>query len=196
MTDRRGPDDRIDRLMGAARRLPVEIEPDKDLWPGIEARITGSEAPAGGRSRWIVGGAIAAGLALIALTSTITIWLTEEPAQVIVRQAPTNAGIARVAGTATFGAAYALGPKYEMARQGLKRDLDAQMEALPPETREIVQKNLAQIRSAMDEINQELEADPNNVLLQRLLMTAYQDELTVLMNMNRMMQTLPTRTEI
>ena len=70
------------------------------------------------------------------------------------------------------------------------------MEALTPETREVVQRNLDQIRRAMDEINKELEADPNNVLLQRLLMNTYQNEMAVLMNVNRMMQTLPTRTEI
>ena len=83
-----------------------------------------------------------------------------------------------------------------MARSELARDLDEQMEALTPETRDIVQRNLNQIRRAMDEINEELAADPNNVLLQRLLMTTYQDELAVLMNVNRMMQTLPMRTEI
>jgi hypothetical protein len=196
MTDREGSDKRIDRLMEAARRLPEDLPLDRDLWPDIEARIHGIDTSQSGRSRWFVAGALAAGLALVAVSSLVTTWLIDEPAPIIVRQAPLPAGAVRAARTATFGSAYALGPKYEMARSELARDLDDQMEALTPETRDIVQRNLNQIRRAMDEINEELAADPNNVLLQRLLMTTYQDELAVLMNVNRMMQTLPMRTEI
>jgi hypothetical protein len=182
--------------MEAARHLPDDLSLDRDLWPDIEARIHGVDTSQSGRGRWFVAGALAAGLALVAVSSLVTTWLIDEPAPIIVRQAPLPAGAVMAARTATFGSAYVLGPKYEMARNDLARDLDEQMEALTPETRDIVQRNLGQIRRAMDEINEELAADPNNVLLQRLLMTTYQDELAVLMNVNRMMQTLPTRTEI
>lgn len=196
MTDRQGPDERIDRLMNAARSLPDDLPLERDLWPEIEARIQGVDASAPNRGRWMLGGALAAGLALVAMSSLVTSWLIDEPAPIIVRQAPLHDGAAVAARTATFGSANVLGPKYETARNDLTRDLDAQLEALTPETREVVQRNLDQIRRAMDEINKELEADPNNVLLQRLLMTTYQNEMAVLMNVNRMMQTLPTRTEI
>jgi hypothetical protein len=196
MTNREGPDKRIDRLMEAARHLPDDLPLDRDLWPGIEARIQGVEVSRPGGRRWVLAGALAAGLALVAVSSLVTTWLIDEPAPIIVRQAPLPVGAVLAARTATFGSGYVLGPKYEMARNNLARDLDEQMEALTPETRDIVQRNLGQIRRAMDEINEELAADPNNVLLQRLLMTTYQDELAVLMNVNRMMQTLPTRTEI
>ena len=196
MTDRHGPDKRIDRLMEAARSLPDDLPLDRDLWPEIEARIHGVETSQPGRQRWYMAGALAAGLALVAVSSLVTTWLIDEPTPIIVQQAPLPLGAVQVARTATFGSAYALGPKYEMARNDLARDLDEQMEELTPETRDVVQRNLGQIRRAMDEINEELAADPNNVLLQRLLMTTYQDELAVLMNVNRMMQTLPTRTEI
>jgi hypothetical protein len=196
MTDRHEADKRIDRLMKAARRLPDNLPPDRDLWPGIEARLQGVETSQHGRGRWLMAGALAAGLALVAVTSVVTTWLIEEPVPIIVRQAPLPEGAVLVARTATFGSAYTLGPKYEMARNDLTRDLDEQLDALTPETRDVVQRNLSQIRRAMDEINEELAADPNNVLLQRLLMTTYQDELAVLMNVNRMMQTLPMRTEI
>ncbi|MGI9263374.1 MAG: hypothetical protein ACR2QU_00505, partial [Gammaproteobacteria bacterium] len=181
----------------AARSLPDDLPPDRDLWPRIEARIQGGvETSPRNRGRWMLGGALAAGLALVAMSSLVTSWLMDEPAPIIVRQAPLHDGAALAARTATFGSDYVLGPKYETARNDLASDLDAQMEALTPETREVVQRSLSQIRRAMDEINKELAADPNNVLLQRLLMTTYQDEMAVLMNVNRMMQTLPTRTEI
>ena len=60
----------------------------------------------------------------------------------------------------------------------------------------MVRRNLEQIRSALNEINQALSDDPNNVLLQQLLLAAYQDELAVLTEVNRMARSLPTRKEI
>jgi hypothetical protein len=147
---------------------------------------------------WRLGGAIAAALALVAITSTITVWVVDRQPPVIVSQAPAPAGLARPARTveATFGPEYALGPKFERARQQLSRDLDEQLESLSPETREVVNKNLAQIRQALAEINGSLADDPGNVLLQQLLMAAYQDEMAMLMEVNRMAQSLPTRKEI
>ena len=97
---------------------------------------------------------------------------------------------------ASFGADYTLGPRYQRARQLLTRDLDRQLEALPEETRALVERNLGQMRAALAEINEALAQDPNNVLLQQLLLAAYQDELAVLMDVNRLARTLPTRTDI
>ena len=138
------------------------------------------------------------GSSAVAITSTITVWVVDRQAPVIVSQAPAPAGLARPARTvaATFGPEYALGPKFERARQQLSRDLDEQLESLSPETREVVEKNLAQIRQALAEINGSLADDPGNVLLQQLLMAAYQDEMAMLMEVNRMAQSLPTRKEI
>ncbi len=60
----------------------------------------------------------------------------------------------------------------------------------------MVERNLAQIREAVKEINQALEDDPGNILLQQLLMAAYQDEMDVLANVNRMARAVPSRNEI
>ena len=99
---------------------------------------------------------------------------------------------------ASFGPSFTLGPKYEDARASLAGDLEERLEALPPETREVVTRNLGAIRQAVDEINTALEADPGNLLLQRLLMDAYHDELAVLANVRRLSETLsnPQRNEI
>lgn len=200
MNDRRGPADGEDRVMRAASALPDEIRPRRDLWPEVAARIAADEAAPTGRGRWRMLGAVAAALALVTLSSAVTLWLTDRPEPVIVRQAPPVGGLATPARTlplqASFGAGYTLGPRYERARQDLTRDLDQQLAALPEDTRALVNRNLTQIREALAEINEELSEDPNNVLLQQLLLAAYQDELAVLMNVNRMAQTLPTRTEI
>ena len=200
MNERQGPGGSDDRLMQTARALPREIEPERDLWPEIAARIGAEEAPLAGRNRWRLAGAVAAAVALVAVSSLMTLWLVDEPAPVVVRQGPPAGGLALPARSvpleASFGAGYTLGPRYERARNELTRDLDRQLAALPEDTRALVNRNLAQIREALAEINDELSEDPNHGLLQQLLLATYQDELAVLMNVNRMAQTLPTRTEI
>ncbi|MDH4031471.1 MAG: hypothetical protein OEU49_11530 [Chromatiales bacterium] len=198
MTEHSGNDGSQDRWTAQAGRLPRDIEPERDLWPEIEARISIADESRIVNGGWRLGGAIAAALALVAITSTITVWVVDRQPPVIVSQAPAPAGLARPARTveATFGPEYALGPKFERARQQLSRDLDEQLESLSPETREVVNKNLAQIRQALAEINGSLADDPGNVLLQQLLMAAYQDEMAMLMEVNRMAQSLPTRKEL
>ena len=187
-----------DRLLEAARRLPDSIAPEGDLWPAIEARISGAERAPDRRRGWRFAAGIAAALALVAVSSLLTRWLLDEPPPVVV-QGPAAAGLAvpaRMPAEASFGADYTLGPRYQRARQLLTRDLDRQLEALPEETRALVERNLGQMRAALAEINEALAQDPNNVLLQQLLLAAYQDELAVLMDVNRLARTLPTRTEI
>jgi hypothetical protein len=200
MTEDRKSEDRLERLDAQARRLPVDIPPERDLWPGIAARIAEAPAPESGPRDWRMVGAIAAAVALVAVSSMVTLWVAgpREPAVVAVPSAPS--GMTRQArtipGGATFGPDVSLGPKYERARQQLSRDLDEQLSALPPESRDVVEKNLAQIRQALSEINSALAEDPGNLLLQQLLMAAYQDEMSMLMEMNRMAQSLTTRKEI
>lgn len=199
MTDRRPPEggyDDNDRLLEAARRLPTEIAPERDLWPEIAARLEPPVAVRPAWAGWRWAGAIAAGAALVAVSSLMTIWVIERdglrsvdltrPAQF----APT------VATPAAFGPGHLLGPKYRQARNELATDLEARLEALSPASRSVVRRNLAQIRSALTEINEALADDPNNVLLQQLLLAAYQDELAVLTEVNRMARSLPTRKEI
>ena len=200
MTEGRGRGESGDRWVEEAGRLPREIRPERDLWPEIEARLDAGRRPVPGRSRWPLAAALAAAVALVTVSSLITIQVTQRPDTAPVSQAAGPNGLARPAGhlsrAAAFGPDYVLGPKYEKARQQLYRELDEQLETLPPRTRQVVKDNLAQIRRALAEINGALADDPGSVLLQQLLMAAYQDELNVLMEVNRMAQSLPTRKEI
>ena len=185
--------------MQAARRLPEDISPRRDLWPSIATRIAEDDRQAERHNRWRPFGMVAAALALVAVSSLVTIWVTDDPAPRVVHQiSPGPMALpARSAPVAAgFGAGVTLGPRYERARQELARDLEGRLEELPEPSRALVERNLDQIRAALAEINTELSKDPNNVLLQQLLLAAYQDELAVLMNVNKMVQTLPTRTEI
>jgi hypothetical protein len=80
----------------------------------------------------------------------------------------------------SFGSQYNLGPDYQDARRVLAAKLDDELDNLPAETRNIVVTNLEAIRLAISDINKALAADPDNVLLQQLLLGTYRDELTLM----------------
>jgi len=192
-TDR--PDNGTDRWQQAASGLSAEIAPERDLWPDIAARIE-AEPRARSARGWPVAGALAAAVALVALSSLTTLWISGRDAGPEISQVvPPPSGSAMMP-SAAFGPDYELGPKYRRARNELTVDLESRMQALPPATRHTVERNLEQIRIALAEINAALAEDPGNALLQQLLLAAYQDELTVLTEVNRMARSLPTRTEI
>ncbi len=189
MSDERksAPDEGV---MAAARRLPREITPERDLWPGIRDRIgdpAGTETTDEGRTpAWPL--RFAAAAALVAATALVTVTLVQRPGPAVADLG--NGQPAR------FGADYDLGAKHQLVRASLREDLARHLETLPPETAAVVERNLAQIREAVKEINRALEDDPGNILLQQLLMAAYQDEMDVLANVNRMARAVPSRNEI
>jgi hypothetical protein len=191
MTDDRKTAASGDDLLAAARGLPEEIAPGRDLWPGIEARLgERDEAPAPARQprpmAWPI--RFAAAAALVAATALVTLSLIDRPA-------PATAEFLSPE-PAMFGAGYDLGAKHQLVRAHLSEDLARHLETLPPETAAVVKRNLAQIREAVAEINRALEKDPGNILLEQLLMAAYQDEMEVLSNVNRMAGAVPSRNEI
>ncbi|CAN5217472.1 hypothetical protein BH24PSE2_BH24PSE2_02870 [soil metagenome] len=174
--DRQDADKALERATAA---LPRELEPERDLWPEIAARI--NPAPSTVSPRWTRSPAqLAAAVTLVAIAS-LTAYLLVEP------RAPRSEQIAWAdiwAEPARFGARDTLSQDYLDARRALATTLEDRLEALPTETRAVVVTNLLEIRRALDAINAELAEDPDNVLLQRLLLRTYQDEMYVLVNLN------------
>lgn len=177
-------------LERAAAALPREIEPGRDLWPGIEARIReqrgGQQAAVPRPSPWLP--RLAAAVMLVAAGSLVTYMLIDrrpaEPPQMADAGAA-RGGLAGVwAEPAQFGANHALGEEYLRTRADLTATLEQQLAALSPKTRTLVIANLIEIRLALDAINAALIEDPDNILLQRLLLTAYQGEMYVLADLN------------
>lgn len=187
--------DRSRRLDERLSKLPDEIPPSRDLWPEIAARIGDRDHRRPGpfrqpsrRPAWRPTAAAAA--AVLVAVVAVGLYRGGEP-----RQEVGTAGPA-VPMNSTFGPGHDLGSGYLAARAGLAGTLDQSLEALPPETRAIVRENLETIRRAAAEINAALGADPANVLLQQQLMSAYQDELSVLANLQRATERLPVRNEL
>jgi hypothetical protein len=77
-------------------------------------------------------------------------------------------------------ASFVIDPKYMRQRAELLRTLQAQIAALPPESRAKVISSLRTIHDSMRDLEAALGKDPSNALLQELLVNTYQDEMRVL----------------
>ena len=167
-----------DGLMAQAAKLATAIRPGRDLWPGIEQVISEPARPR--RSNWnSVWAQAAAVVLLVGGSSGITYMAVNDggdPATIV--GGPQTLVFEPVSGS--FGSQYNLGPGYQDARRGLAAKLDDELDVLAPETRTDVRANLELIRQAISDINKELAEEPDNALLQDLLLDTYRDELTLM----------------
>jgi len=167
-----------DELIARAARLASGVKPERDLWPEIEQRISAPARP--GRSVWSSAWAQAAAVVLlVGGSSGITYLAVNDNGD------PTT----MVGGTQTlvfepvsgsFGSQYNLGPDYQDARRNLAAKLGDELDNLSEETRADVVANLEAIRQAINDINKALAEEPDNALLQDLLLSTYRDELTLM----------------
>ena len=175
-------DNNFDDLMTAAADLATEVKPGRDLWPGIEQAIVKPAQPA--RTMWnTVWAQAAAVLILVGGSSGITYLAVTDGADVTT---PVAGGPTLVfeSASGSFGSQYNLGPDYLDAQRDLAGRLDDELDHLTPDVREAVVTNIAAIRTAIAEINLALAEDPDNVLLQELLLSTYREELTLMKQVN------------
>jgi hypothetical protein len=174
------------------RDLPEAIQPRRDLWAGIEARISAERQsstppvhspvirrPA--QARWLAAAAMIGTLA-------IGVWIGRS---ILPSAAPTHPSVAvnkpatvqQPTGkdaAALVQAAYLSDPKFRETRAALVKSLAARLAGLPPESRAKVVDSLATIHKSMQDLEAALGKDPTNALLQELLLNTYQDEMRVL----------------
>ena len=181
-----GPDERKVKSLG---ELPVAIEPPRDLWPGIEARLKApvatvaavSPRPAGARLaqlRWLAAAAMVASVA-------VGVWIGREVLPLSgggarAPQSATATALPASAEGAALNASYVSDPRYQRQRTELLRTLQARIEAMPPPARLKVTASLATIEHAKEDLERALGKDPSNALLQELLINTYQDEMRAL----------------
>jgi hypothetical protein len=157
---RTAPDGRDDELGELVARLPRSIEPPHDLWPGIADRI----APRRARWQW----QLAAAVALVALSSLVT-WA------VLRRQAPEAPALAMTNLEAIESYASA-----SSAMASALVDPASAFASLSPETRAILEQNLAVIDSVIAECRAALAADSGSAALRDLLGGAERQRLDLL----------------
>ncbi len=173
----------VDTLLGEMRR---ELMPERDLWPGIEARLDEDEPGSGSHSRhyWPYGLAAAVLLAL-ALGWAGLHQRVSEPAATVVTTPPAGEAAAPVDMPMPVLASFP-GETFAEARQRELAALERRLRQLPPEHRTIVVANLETIRSAIAEIDAALAEHPDSDLLAALLVRSYQRELDTINAMNEL----------
>lgn len=187
--------DELRAVATAAGALP-ELPPERDLWPGIAARLAPRGGPVdvpegdegviplavAGRNRRRVAMTVpqlmAAGVALV-LFSAGAMWLTV-----------TDGGAPGLPGAdlpVAAGAAAAVSPAttvafadFDRAIGDLEQEYEARREDLDPETIRIVERNLAIIDEAIGEARTALEADPSSQFLSAHLATAMRQKMGLL----------------
>jgi len=213
--------DQLDRLLGSLSR---EVEPERDLWQGIQAEIDQAEIdktpnatdaapvvrgiPFGKRaatrprvvhftsSRWFQ---LAAGLLLVLATSLTTFVITrqsmEQDAAVQIAQLQPLPAPQLNAMPVSFGPEL-LSAEYLQARADLGKRFEERIKTLPPSTRAKLERNLAELRHAANEIATTLAEHPSDPLLQDLLMSTYQRELQLLADVNDVTAPNGARTDL
>jgi len=190
--------DPLDRALGS---LPRDVEPQRDLWSQIEADIAASPPPLqnkvvdlssiarsrrfGLSSRWLQ---LAAGLLLV-VGSSFTTWVVVQRSvdeKVLQAQRTTVQQMQPVlnAMPASFGGNEVLGASYQKARAELNAEFERRVAELPPVTRARLERDLADLRRAANQVAATLGDHPNDPLLQQLLLSTYQSELALLGSLN------------
>lgn len=190
MSEKDSTEDDFGTLERIARDLPRDLEPGRDLWPEIEARLQLPEAAAASGFGWWRSPIVsAASLAVGAVAVAFALALSGTREQ--------DAGMSveplRLAESTT---APVLDPGFLADRKRLQNTLEGRLEELSPEMQTLVRENLATIRGSMNVINMALAADPANAELQDLLLSAYEQELQVMSEITQMPSTSARRIEL
>jgi anti-sigma factor RsiW len=163
------------RLLAEASALPRELEPARDLWPEVKARIEGrAAAPTVSAERPIPFLRLAAAAAaLVVVTSAATLWLmrdrTAPPAVNGFHSAPAMVSLK------------ASEPDYLKARKALLASLQARRSRLSPETVKVIDENLAVMDQALRNMKKALDKDPGNRGLAVMIEDTYRQEIALLM---------------
>ena len=185
-------DGRDDKLVAMARGLSSETAPERDLWLDIAAAIAEPK-----RSRWPPILAQAAAVVLLVGGSSGLTYLAVMDQQAGDVVTTTQVVVPNMLFQETsFGGNYTLGAGFQDARGNLASKLDQELARLSPESRSDVEKNMQVIRDAIDEINGALAAEPENVLLQELLLSAYREELDMMQKIGGLTNDVMMRTDI
>ncbi len=156
--------------------LPREIQPGRDLWPEIEARITINERGSSAQLRWWQSPVVSAASLLIAAAAlAFTLSRPGVVSDTGVTMAEANLRIVPM-----------LDAGFLADRKRLANRLEGRLAELSPEMQNLVRQNLDSIRGSLNAINMALAEDPENADLQDLLLSTYDQELQVMTEITMM----------
>ncbi|MBS1201289.1 MAG: hypothetical protein H6R27_1967 [Proteobacteria bacterium] len=178
-TIRFGRDERErDPLLARVAALPQSVEPSRDLWSGIRAQLE-QPAPAAGTAHrglswsW----ALAAGVTIASVSVLFTWMAVKAPGDAPAQMAAVSPTPVEALQPVSYGSYARLGPEYVETRAEMLEMFRARLATLPDDVRLRVEQDLATIQKAADDIDAALATDPSSQLLNRLLLSTYQEEL-------------------
>lgn len=169
-------------LLGSAGGLSTEIDPGRDLWPGIHDRIEAAREPARpaiirapARRFRLTGSAVpvaAAAALLIVLAASLIIPRLQRGIETLVSlRSDSQTGL-----TTTM----AMERHYLAATEELFYAINETRNALPESTLEVINEHLQIIDAAIEESRAALQSDPSDVELQSLLSAAHRQKVGLL----------------
>lgn len=179
----------IRSLVDAASKLPRGISPGRDLFPDVRSRIerrdvatsAGRATPPVRRTRWM---ALAASLLVVAIAGSVALWLRGDAEGTPFDVAPIGEAVpAAHDGVGPFESAVR---EYTDAAELLLAAIDERRDRFSPETLAVLEKNLAIIDQAIDEVRTALEADPSNHGSTLLLKAMYEQKVELLRRVARL----------
>jgi hypothetical protein len=179
----------LEALLARAAALPRELEPTRDLWPGIAARLQGGvrvlgfprrAEPRRRASRPL--GLLAAAAALVAVSSSVTAVLVR-PEPKPERDAPDQFAVAVDADPLLRAER-----DYERAAAELMAAIEERRDLLAPQTREAIESSLSVMDRALLDLRTALESDPGNRELARLFNTTHRKRVDLLREAVRLSQ--------
>jgi hypothetical protein len=159
--------------------LPLDVQPARNLWPGIAARLQRSPRRAR-RLLFPAAAGLAGACAASALTWAVLHGPPASPAMQMDRRAP------------IFGELR--NPGYVAARDSLEINFRERLALLDPVTRAHIEASLAVIRQAHEDIRKALASDPASPVLEQLWQSTWHDELDLYDQVVRATQPTMTRT--
>jgi len=167
-----------DPVLARVAELPASVEPARDLWPGIRAQLEAQPAqrPAA-PSRGLSWSWALAGVAIASVSVLFTWMAVKAPDEAAVQVAAVTPTPVEALQPVSYGQYARLGPEYVETRAEMLDLFRARLSTLPDDVRLRVEGDLAAIQKAADDIDAALAQDPSSRLLNRLLLSTYQEEL-------------------
>jgi len=165
-------------LKAKVGELDSEIQPGRDLWPGIETRIEASRSQA--PPWWLQ--LAAAGIALAVLSVPLSVWWVD-------RQDGQLSTTAQIEVEDDFVATQAELARSEdgvlLARTDLVTAIERHRDVVEDDTLRIWEDNMVLLDQAIGELRVALNEDPQNLRLRMLLASRYQQERKLLQKVSR-----------
>ena len=162
------------RLRDALARLPQEIDPERDLWPEIRARIDVRRVRAlptnGGSLPWYSAPRrlVAAAAVLVFVSASVTWYSATHPSRSQVEASEA---------LSSFGS-------FERSAADLSATLEQRSARLDPRTRAVLERSLRTIDGAIAEAREALATDPANPAIRAFVEAAYRQKIDFLRRAN------------